>query len=121
MRIYTVPTIENIVREGAQSRYREAFRMSMHNDVQRALNRDCGDRFVGIGDYSGITDTINFPCKLDLPQVQITEAANALRNHAALVQLLRLRIADLDTRLHDLTVKNRGIVRGLQDIAGEGP
>jgi len=41
LRVYNMTTIENLTREGMQSRYREAFRMNVSNDVQRALNRDC--------------------------------------------------------------------------------
>ncbi len=39
-----------------QSRYREAFRMTLPNDVQRALGSNCGDRFVRPGDYEGLGD-----------------------------------------------------------------
>lgn len=118
MRVYNIPTIDNLVREAMQSRYRETFRMSVSNDVQRALNRDCGDRYVAIGDYKGIADNIDYPCKLELPAQQIDEAATALRDNAALVPQLRLRIADLDTRLHDLVVNNKDIVEGLGAVTG---
>ncbi len=119
MRVYNIATIEWLVREGLESRYREAFRMAVSNDVQRALNRDCGDRYVEVGDYEGIADIIDYPCKLGVPPAQIAEAASALRADPALVPLLRKRIADLDTRLHDLIVNNQDIVKGLHDIAGE--
>ncbi len=91
--------------------------MSVANDVQRALNKYCGDRKIDIGDYQGIADNLDYPCKLDLPQQQIDEAANALLANASLVPLLRLRIADLGTRVHDLTVNNRDIVQGLQGVS----
>jgi len=121
MRLYNVPTIENTAREGAASRFREAFRMSVANDVQRALNKYCGDRSIDIGDYQGIADNLDYACKLDLPQQQIDEAANALRANASMVPLLRLRIADLGTRVHDLTVNNRDIVQGLQAVSEGTP
>ncbi|MEO6384217.1 MAG: DUF6090 family protein [Thermomonas sp.] len=121
MRLYNIQTIEATVREGLASRYREAFRMSVANDVQRALSKHCGDRTIDIGDYQGIVDNLDYPCKLDLPQQQIDEAANALRANASLVPLLRLRIADLGTRLHDLTVNNRDVVQGLQAVSGDTP
>ena len=44
---------------------------------------------------------------------------SALRANADLVPLLRLRIADLETRLIDLTGNNREILQGLQAIAAE--
>jgi hypothetical protein len=121
LRVYNMTTIENLTQEGMQSRYREAFRMNVSNDVQRALNRDCGDRYVAIGDYDAIAEVIDYPCRLDLPQQQISEAAAALRADPALVGLLRLRIADLDTRLHDLVVNNRDILQGLQLVDGDAP
>ena len=121
MRLYNVPTIENTAREGAASRFREAFRMSVANDVQRALSKYCGDRTIDIGDYKNIVGNLDYPCKLDLPQHQIDEAASALRANASLVPLLRLRIADLGTRQHDLTVNNRDIVQGLQGVTEDTP
>ena len=36
-----------------------------------------------------------------------------------MIRMLRLRIADLETRLGDLTERNRDVFRGLQDIATE--
>jgi hypothetical protein len=121
MRLYNVPTIDNAVREGMQSRYREAFRMLIPNHVQRALSRDCGDRAIDIGDYQGIAGNLDYPCKLDLPQPEVDAAAEALRTDSTLVPLLRLRIADIGTRLHDLTVNNRGVVQGLQAVVEERP
>ena len=121
MRIYNVATIDNLVREGAESGFRRAFRMRIPNDVQRALSKDCGDRTIDIGDFAGIADNLDYPCKLDLPQQQIDEAADALRADAGLVPLLRLRIADIGTRLHDMTVNNRDILRGLEAVAEDAP
>jgi hypothetical protein len=121
MRLYNIPTIDNAVREGMQSRSREAFRMRIPNHVQGALSRDCGDRTIDIGDYQGIADNLDYPCKLDLPQPEIDAAAQALREDSTLVPLLRLRIADIGTRLHDLTVNNRGVVQGLQAVVEEQP
>ena len=42
-----------------------------------------------------------------------------LRANDALVPLLRLRIADLETRLFDLTGNNKDVMQGLQAIANE--
>jgi hypothetical protein len=121
MRVYTITTFENLTREALDSGYRNAFRMAVPNDVQRALNRDCGDRVVEVGDYHGITEVIDYTCELNLPAAQVAEAASALRASASLVPLLRLRIADLDTRLVDLQANNRDILRGLQTLSGRSP
>jgi hypothetical protein len=121
MRVYALLTFENLTREALESGYRKAFRMAVPNDVQRALNRDCGDRIVEVGDYRGITEVIDYTCELNLPAAQVAEAATALRASATLVPLLRLRIADLDTRLVDLQANNRDILRGLQALSGRSP
>ena len=44
-----------------QSRYREAFRMSLPNDVQRALGRRCGDRYIRTGDLAAIHGVLDYP------------------------------------------------------------
>jgi hypothetical protein len=118
MRVYTMSTFDNLTREALESGYRKAFRMAVPNDVQRALNQDCGDRVVEVGDYHGITEAIDYACELDLPRAQVAEAARALRANSSLVPLLRLRIADLDTRLVDLQANNRSILLGLQTVSG---
>jgi hypothetical protein len=121
MRVYNVATLDIVVQEGAHSRYREAFRMSVGNDVQRALNKQCGDRLVTFGDYKAIPDVINYPCTLDLPKNEIDESAQSLRSNPLIVSYLRVRIADLDTRLVDMTGNNRDIVIGLNALAKEKP
>ena len=121
MRVYNMPTIETMVREGMQSRYREAFRMTLPNAVQRALAKNCGDRFLAVGDYRGIDNILDYPCKPGLSESAISAAAGALRSNPALLPLLRLRIADIDTRLGDLTGNNRPILEGLRAIAREKP
>lgn len=104
-----------------QSRYREAFRTTLPNTVQRALAKNCGDRFLAVGDYRGIDSIIDYPCKPGLSDAAISEAAQALRGNPDLLPLLRLRIADIDTRLADLTGNNRPIMEGLRAIAKEEP
>jgi hypothetical protein len=118
MRLYTMNTFDVLTREAVESGYRKAFRMAVSNDVQRTLNRDCGDRATEIGDYQGITEAIDYPCQLTLPAADVAEAARALRADRSLVPLLRLRIADLDTRLVDLQVNNLGVMQRLQALSG---
>ena len=119
LQVYNFPTLENMAREGMQSRYREAFRMSLPNEVQRALGKNCGDRYIRVGDYKGLDDVIDYPCRIGLPAEVIDEAAATLRANSTLVPLLRLRIADIETRLVDLTGNNREIMQSLQAIAAE--
>ena len=117
MRLYNVATIENLVREGMQSRYREAFRMTLPSPVQRALGKQCGDRYIEPGDYAGLVGLLDYPCTTGLPAQVIGDAAAALRSRPELVPLLRLRIADLDTRLVDLTSNNRVLLESLRGVA----
>jgi len=121
MQLYNVPTFDNLVREGMQSRYREAFRMSLSNGVQRALGKNCGDRYVQTGDYTAIHGDLDYPCNTGLSAQDIAASAKALRSNPNLVPYLRLRIADLETRLVDLTSNNRDIVENLRAIAQEKP
>jgi len=121
MRLYNVATIENLAQEGLHSRYREAFRMSLPNVVQRALGKHCGDRYIQAGDFAHIHGILDYPCSTGLSAQVIADSAKALRTNPELLPLLRLRIADLDTRLNDLTVNNRQIVEGLRTVSKEKP
>ncbi len=121
MRLYNSPTIDSMAREGKESRYREAFRMTVANEVQRAVAKNCGDRYIETGDYAAITGVLDYPCTTGLSEQAIGETANALRSNPNLVPLLRLRIADIETRLVDLTSNNRTILEKLRAIASEKP
>ena len=121
IRLYNITTFDNLMREGMGSRYREAFRMSLPNDVQRALGTHCGDHFVRPGDYAAIHGVLDYPCSTGLSAQDIAESAKALRSNPDMVRFLRLRIADLETRLVDLTGNNRDIMENLRAIAQEKP
>ena len=121
MRLYNIPTFDNLVREGRDSRYREAVRMSLPNDVQRALGKNCGDRYIRTGDYAAIHGILGYPCTTGLSERGIAESAKALRSNPNIVPLLRLRIADIDTRLVDMTSNNRDIMEHLRAFAEEKP
>ena len=119
MRVYNLRTFESLVQEGVRSRYREAFRMNFTNEVQRALARDCGDKYTLPGDYSRIEGTLDYPCRLDLPPDVISAAAATLRSSPEMRSYLRLRIADLETRIFDLRGNNKAIMDSLRAIAGQ--
>lgn len=121
MALYNLATFDNLVREGSQSRYREAFRMSLPNDVQRALAKNCGDHVILPGDYATMQGNLDYPCSTGLSAQDITKAVQALRTNSDIVPYLRLRIADLETRLFDLTGNNRDIMEHLRAIAQERP
>ncbi|HBS30183.1 MAG TPA: hypothetical protein DEA40_00310, partial [Parvularcula sp.] len=120
IKVYTTPIFENVRREGVESRYRELFRMTVPTEIQRALARSCGDRNVIVGDYRSIVDQLDYPCTLDLPAAAMREAAAALEAGALTVPLLRLRIANLESRRVDMLAPvNSDIRDGLKSLAGE--
>jgi len=121
IRLYNLPVFDNLVQEGMRSRYREAFRMRLPNDVQRALGAQCGDRVSIPGDYTTIHAKLDYPCRTGLPAGVIADAAGALRSDPDMLRFLRLRIADTETRIFDLTRNNRSVMDNLRTIAGETP
>lgn len=116
---YTAVIFDTLRDEGVASRYRGVFRTLLPYRLQRQLAKDCGDRLIEVGDYAGIKDSLNYPCTVGLPIESIVSAAAALRSEPALLPLLRLRIADIDTRRSDLTLFNLGTLDGLRRIAQE--
>jgi hypothetical protein len=121
VRAYTIATIDNMVREGFESPYRAQFRMSIDNDTQRALGQRCGDRYILPGDYRDFDHVIDYPCTTGLPQATIDAAAEALRADPQTLRLLRLRVADIETRLADLTGNNRDVFEGFVRMAKQKP
>lgn len=121
MRLYNIPTIDNAVREGLQSRYREAFRMGVPTEVQRTLAKNCGDRYTEVGDYAALNGLLDYPCSSGLSAEAISQGADSLRSIPNLLPLLRLRVADIETRLSDLTNNNRSIMDDLRAIATQTP
>ena len=119
IRLYNLAIFDNLVQEGMRSRYREAFRMSLPNDVQRALGKNCGDRVSRPGDYASIKGNLDYPCRTGLSAQAIADSAKALRSNPDIVRSLRLRIADLETRMFDLTRNNRSVMDSLRAIATE--
>jgi hypothetical protein len=115
IQVYTTPMFDNIRQEGVSSRYREAFRLTVPIAVQRALAAACGDRNVVVGDYESIVDQLDYPCATGLPPAALREAAAALEADALVARLLRLRIADIETRRGDMLAPvNSDIREGLR-------
>jgi hypothetical protein len=121
IRLYNLAIFDNLVREGIESRYRQTFRTSLPNHVQRALGKHCGDRVSRPGDYSTIQGNLDYPCQTGLSAQEIAASASALRANPDILRFLRLRIADLETRMFDLTQNNRSVMENLRAIAKEKP
>jgi hypothetical protein len=122
IKVYTTPIFDNIRQEGVGSRFREAFRMAVPIAVQRALSAQCGDRNVIVGDYASIVDQLDYPCTTGLSPEALREGAAALEADAGIARLLRLRIADIETRRGDMLAPvNQDIREGLRAYVELGP
>ncbi len=121
MRVYSMPTIENFVREGMESRYREVFRMTVPIAVQRTLAQSCGDKLTPVGDYASLAHSLDYPCHTGLTETAIRDAAAALRGNPMVLPALRKRAVDISTRLGDLLTNNGEIRKGLVAIAEDKP
>ena len=121
VRNYSLTTIDSLVKESVDSHYRELFRMTVPNEVQRTLAKECGDLYILPGDYKNFDHNIDYPCKTGLPAEVIDDAANASRSDPQTIRYLRHRIADLETRLVDMKQNNRDVLEALLVIAKEEP
>ncbi len=116
--VFTSPLFDEISADGQKSEYREIFRRAVLKDVQRELQKKCGDLYVNPLDYKAIVKSLDYPCKLDVPQEKINAAAKALRANENFVPSLQLRYADIETALANLQDYNPVIFNNLQEIAG---
>jgi hypothetical protein len=121
LRLYTTPVSAQLEEESVGSPYRAQFRMSLPNDVQDSLARNCGDRSVERGDFEGIGSILGYPCTSGLEPDAIAAAAEIIRSDPSLLRQLRRRVSDLKTRVTNLTTDNRDILEGLRAVAGEMP
>jgi hypothetical protein len=116
--VFTSPLFDEISTDGQKSEYREIFRRAVSKDVQRELQKKCGDRYVELLDYQGIVKSLDYPCKLDVPEEKIIAAAKALRSNENFVPSLQLRFADVETALGNLRDYNPVLFSNLQEISG---
>lgn len=116
--IYTSTLFDEVSRDGQKSEYREIFRKSVSKDVQRALLKQCGDRFVEPFDYVKIIKSLDYACTLDVPAEKISAAAKSLRSHPALISALQFRFADIETAIADLEFYSPVLLNNLREIAG---
>jgi hypothetical protein len=122
MRTFTSEMFTEVVTKAQTSRYRTRFRETIPHDVQRTLAATCGDRLTPVGDYAAIVHALDYPCSTGLPAAAIAKSAAIVRNDPELLAVLRLRIADLETDLANLTVFYRDDLRApLQRLAKESP
>lgn len=121
VRLYNFPDLQEIVETAKHSEYRHWFRLNMPHAIEKALSDSCGDKLVAVGDYKGIATALGYPCSLSLPPGEIAQAASILRSDKTLLPLLRLRVADLQTSLDNLTRYSRDIRDDLRAVAAKQP
>lgn len=114
--IYNSPVFGQITRERDNQQYRNVFRMLVPLDVQDALLETCGDREVAIGDFENIYDSLDYPCETGISPELISEVVGILRSDASFAPLLRLRMADVNSSIANLTFYNTGASKRLLAI-----
>ena len=90
------------------SQYRRVARLYLHQDVQEAIRRNCGDRWV--------TDENNFyfvllpdTCEIDLPPELLRSEIASMHSNVAVEQELRFHLSVIGAQL--------GVIRNASDIA----
>ena len=116
MLIYTAPVFDDLASEGKASLYREAFRMTVPIPAQNALAENCGDRIITTSDFNSIVNVLDYECETGLPQQAVADAASDLRSDKTLVPLLRLRIANVQTVVGNLTTNNPEFASRLEAV-----
>jgi len=120
MRTFTSEIFTEVVIKAQTSRYRAHFRELIPHDVQHTIAAACGDHLTPVGDYKAIVDALDYPCSTGLSAAAIAKSAAIVRGDPELLAALRLRIADLETDLANLTVFYKDDLRTpLQAIAKE--
>lgn len=121
MRVYSMPTIDNFVSEGLDSRYRKTFRRAIPISVQRTLAQTCGDKPTPVGNYAALAHVLDYPCHTGLSETAIRDAVSALRGNPMILPSLRQRAVDIDSRVGQLITNNSEIRAGLIAIADGKP
>ncbi len=102
---------------GNDAGYRERFRRYIPIFVQIELANACGDRFIPLGDYQAIIDSLDYPCDPEIDEQAVAGAARILRQDPAFLLDLRLRTVQLHTILSGLLTQNADIHAMLQAVA----
>jgi hypothetical protein len=101
--------------------YRRLFRMIMPINIQHTLLRTCGDKRFVRQDYASILNMLDYTCSTDLSEEEIASAAETLRTHPDVLPYLRLRMADVETRLTDTDPLRVAWMKELREIAPDMP
>lgn len=113
MRVFTSPIFDEIDNQARGSEYRHWFRLNIAHQVQDRLLRVCGDKVTRPGVYADIPHPLDYPCTTGLAPEEIAGAIARLHGDPDALAMLRLRLADTQTALFNLTVYNRDLHDGL--------
>jgi hypothetical protein len=120
-RVYSTQIFQRNIDEGQTSQYREWFRLNLPHDVQQALTTACGDHIVPDGDYAGIDHALDYPCSTGLSAESMAGAVAILRKDPDAIRFLRLRYADVESSLFNMTTYYASLRAGLRAVATAAP
>ena len=103
------------------SRYRLEFRMRIPMAVQSSLAEHCGDRFVPVGSFKEIANSLDYPCVTGLKPQDIDNAVHVLLTNTDVLPLLRLRVADLKSIVFTVTDSNHDSRQSLKAVMDQRP
>lgn len=113
---YKTTIIDDYETDGKASEYRRLYRSLVPVDIQLAIDTQCGDRSLTIGEMFNDESIIGYPCTLDVPSERLAQAAQILRHETALAPALRHRIATLETQNRDFGIVVDAIQRYQADL-----
>ena len=87
--------LEDLSRDNRNSEYRIEFRKTISPGLHQSLNEQCGDKQIEGAPLGAMT--LGYPCVLELPSENISDAVAALRSNENLLPALRLHIANLSS------------------------
>ena len=87
--------LEDLSRDNRNSEYRVEFRKTIPPGLHESLNEQCGDKQIEGAPLGAMT--LGYPCALELPSENISDAVAALRSNENLLPALRLHIANLSS------------------------
>lgn len=119
--LYTTTLLDVIAVEGREARVRNIFRRRTPADLQAALLRNCGDKFVPKFDYDAMFGSLAYDCDIGEPQPMISATAKTLRENPQFVEALQIRFADVETAIVDLEQVNQDVIASLREITGAAP
>lgn len=117
--VYSTALYSLMEDEGQNSLYRELFRMTVEPQVQDDLFLNCGDKEYQAGGQAVGLLRIDYDCALTASASETAGAVAALRSDPEILKALRLRNAQVASRIADieLTTRSLGLTTLFKDEA----